>query len=199
MSNFSLRYYKQPTIIVVVGLATLATSFVSHFVNEKWGVAVSAFALAAGLFTVIDYWLWWRWPIKYLYQLKDFRGRYIGSLSYERRDDSGVLIQGSLRHEKILSQTGSGVAVKSITYKDDGSVSSESISDVESIQLERDGSFKLIYNYLNAGSTHQGFAPHYGTEVLSFSEIGGVKCLTGYYYTNRQPFQTRGEINVTSS
>lgn len=196
MANFSLRYFNQAIVIPVVGLATLGTSFVSHFVNHHWGIALSAFALAAGLFTVIDSWLWRSWPIKYLYHLKDFRGSYTGVITYERRSEDGSLIKGQLRHEKVLSQTGSGVTIRSITYKEDGTVSSESISKVESIVLEKDHSFKLIYSFLNNGSIHQGFPPHYGTEILTFHEENGTKYLKGEYYTNRQPLQTRGEVDV---
>ncbi len=196
MANFTLRYYKQALIIPVVGVATLLTSFISHFVNTNWGIALSAFALAGGLFTVIDLWLWWLWPIKYLYHLKDFRGRYNGTITYERRDERGVLHTGTLKHEKVITQTGSGVVVRSITYKSDGSISSESMSHVESIELERDGSFKLIYSYLNEGNVKLGFPPHYGTEVLVFTTESRVKQLKGHYYTNRLPVQTRGEVNV---
>jgi hypothetical protein len=198
MANFSLRYYKQGMIIPIVGIATLLTSFISHFVNSKWGIALSAFALAGGIFTVIDAWLWCIWPIKYLYQLKDFRGTYNGVLMYERRDEDGKLVTGTLQHKKILTQNGSGVAIRSITYKPDGTVSSESISDIEHIAVEKDGSFKLIYTYLNIGNIGSGFPPHYGTEVLTFSESNGMRELSGHYYTNRLPTQTRGEINVKS-
>lgn len=196
MASFSLRYYKKAIVIPVIGLATLATSFVSHFVNNHFGIALSAFALAGGVFAAIDLWLWCRWPLKYLYELKDFRGTYSGTLNYQYRDETGKMIEGCMRHEKILSQTGSGVAIKSTTYKEDGSISSESMSSVESIELERDGTFKLVYTYLNAGNVQHGFPPHYGTEVLAFSDIGDIKSLTGTYYTNRQPVQTRGSINV---
>lgn len=183
-------------VIPIVGIATLATSFVSHFVNSHWGVALSAFALAGGLFAVIDLWLWWTWPVKYLYQMKDFRGHYEGTLIFERRDERGELIKGSMRHEKILSQTGSGVAIRSKTFSEDGSMSSESLSNVESIEVDKDGTFKLIFTYLNEGSIKNGFAPHYGTEVLTFSDKDGIKRLTGIYYTNRLPLQTRGAIDV---
>jgi len=197
MAGFSLRYYKQAIVIPIIGLATLLTSFIGHLVNSKWGVALSAFALAGGLFTIIDLWLWGAWPVKYLYQLKDFRGHYKGFLIFERRNEKGKIVRGTLRHEKIVTQTGSGVAIRSITYNNEGDVSSESMSNVESIELEKDGSFKLIYTYLNNGSIKQGFAAHYGTEVIMFSDTNGVKQLKGYYYTNRQPLQSRGEISVT--
>ncbi|MEA3426555.1 MAG: hypothetical protein U9R46_09935 [Bacteroidota bacterium] len=196
MANFSLRYYKQFVVIPIVGIATLATSFVSHFVHNHWGIALSAFALAGGLFAVIDLWLWCVWPIKYLYQMKDFRGHYEGTLVFERRDERGELIKGSMRHEKILTQTGSGVAIRSKTFKEDGSLSSESLSNVESIEIDKDGTFKLIFTYLNNGSVNNGFPPHYGTEVMIFSDKDEVKRLTGIYYTNRLPMQTRGEIDV---
>ena len=63
------------------------------------------------------------------------------------------------------------------------------------VEHTQDGQhYNLIYNYLNEGSTEQGFPPHYGTEVVKFIKDGKSKRLSGRYYTNRSPFQTKGEF-----
>ena len=56
-----------------------------------------------------------------------------------------------------------------------------------------DKHFRLLYNYLNEGSTEQGFPPHYGTEILKVYKNGKGKVLSGRYFTEREP-QTKGDF-----
>jgi len=86
--------------------------------------------------------------------------------------------------------------ISSWTKKKDGSISSKSSSIEASIVKEKDGTFSLLYNYLNEGNFELNFCPHYGTEVLKLVENGEGKHLVGKYYTERIPFQTKGKIDL---
>ena len=120
--------------------------------------------------------------------------RYEGTLCYKYQDN-GVVKSGELEHIKIISQTGSSINVASFTKKQDGSLSSPSNNKGMYVETTQDGQhFNLIYNYLNEGSTEQGFPPHYGTEVVKFIKEDKNKEFSGRYFTNRTPFQTKGEF-----
>src|SRR5690606_31639097 len=118
--------------------------------------------------TITNY-LWKYKPFSWLFWIEDFSGRYEGRLIYQFLDENGDLQTGQLEHIKIISQTGSTINITSFTKKADGSMSSPSSNKGMYIERTQDGQhFNLIYNYLNEGSTEQGFPPHYGTEVIKF-------------------------------
>lgn len=58
-------------------------------------------------------------------------------------------------------------------------------------KINGDKHFELTYNYLNDGN--ETLTPHYGTDVIKFIRQGDKKILTGRYYTERLPFQTKGK------
>jgi hypothetical protein len=63
------------------------------------------------------------------------------------------------------------------------------------VDKPEDGHYMLIYNYLNNGDGSQGFSPHYGTEVIKFiKKENGDQYLSGKYYTERLPYQTKGQF-----
>lgn len=131
-----------------------------------------------------------------MYNVPDFSGRYEGTLYYEFRNEKCEVISGLLEHIKVVIQNGSDVVINSWTKQKDGAMSSKSTSIEASIVKEKDGTYSLIYNYLNDGNFELGFSPHYGTEVLKLIENGEGKHLVGKYYTERLPFQTRGKLDL---
>ena len=54
--------------------------------------------------------------------------------------------------------------------------------------------FELIYNYLNDGNAELNFSPHYGTEIIKFIKKGDDTLISGRYFTERLPHQTRGKF-----
>jgi len=190
MEKDYLKYYHPQFLIgiVIVGFVLI------YLAKESFGLSISIFGILTLFITLITKHLWQYKPFKWLFWIDDFSGRYEGKLIYQYKDDEGNLQSGELEHIKIVSQSGSKINVSSFTKKPDGSLSSPSTNKGMYIETTQDGQhFNLIYNYHNEGSTEQGFPPHYGTEVIKFINDGKEKKLSGCYFTNRSPYQTKGE------
>lgn len=190
MEKDYLKYYHPQFLIgiVIVGFVLI------YLAKESFGLSISIFGILTLFITLITKHLWHYKPFKWLFWIDDFSGRYEGKLIYQYKDDEGNLQSGELEHIKIVSQSGSKINVSSFTKKPDGSLSSPSTNKGMYIETTQDGQhFNLIYNYHNEGSTEQGFPPHYGTEVIKFINDGKEKKLSGRYFTNRSPYQTKGE------
>lgn len=196
MEKYNLRYLKPSAFIficVVLGVSLIAAN---NYVNSHWGISVSVFAVIGALFGIINSYLWNKKPFCWMYYVPDFSGRYEGTLYYEFRNEKCEVVSGMLEHIKVVTQNGSDVVINSWTKQKDGAMSSKSTSIEASIVKEKDGTFSLIYNYLNDGNFELGYSPHYGTEVLRLIENGEGKHLVGKYYTERLPFQTRGKLDL---
>lgn len=196
MEKFNLRYLKPSAFIficVVLGVSLIAAN---KYVNSHWGISVSVFAVIGGLFGFVNSYLWNVRPFCWMYSVPDFSGRYEGTLLYEFRNEKCEVVIDTLTHIKVIVQNGSDIVINSWTKKKDGSMSSKSTSIEASIVKEKDGTFSLLYNYLNEGNFELNFCPHYGTEVLKLVENGEGKHLVGKYYTERMPFQTKGKIDL---
>lgn len=196
MEKYNLRYLKPSAFIficVVLGVSLIAAN---NYINSHWGISVSVFAVIGALFGIINSYLWNKKPFCWMYNVPDFSGRYEGTLHYELRNEKCEVVSGMLEHIKVVTQNGSDVVINSWTKQKDGAMSSKSTSIEASIVKEKDGTFSLIYNYLNEGNFELGFSPHYGTEVLKLIENGDGKHLVGKYYTERLPFQTRGKLDL---
>lgn len=202
MNKNYFKYYKPGTIVPFLIISGTLLSYLTAYIiplitnitNVSYYQFPSATILVGGFVFLIDKWLWKYPPFNWLFWIDDFSGRYKGYLCYQY-SDNGTIKSGELEHVKIISQTGSSINVASFTIKKDGSLSSPSNNKgmyVEHTQDEQH--FNLIYNYLNEGSTDQGFPPHYGTEIVKFIKDDKTKELSGRYYTNRTPFQTKGEF-----
>lgn len=196
MEGFSFRYVKPQALIVCVVLLGSLLFAANKFLGEHWSVSFSVFGFIGGLFALINSYLWHIKPFSYLYSIPDFRGRYEGEIKYEFKNENCEIIKGTLKHVKVIHQNGSNIVVNSFTKKEDGSSSSNSLSIDASIVKEKDGTFKLIYNYLNDGNADLGFPPHYGTEILKHIVDKKKKSLVGRYYTERLPFMTKGKIEL---
>lgn len=191
MEKDYLKYYHPQFLIFLV----VGGFFLIYLTKESFGLSLSVFGVLSILIISITKYLWKFKPFSWLFWIEDFSGRYEGKLIYQYQDENGEVQSGELEHIKIVSQTGSQINVASFTKKPDGSISSPSINKGMYVENTEDGQhYKLIYNYLNEGSTEQGFPPHYGTEVIKFIEDGDTKRLSGRYFTNRNPYQTKGEF-----
>ncbi len=196
MEKFNLRYLKPTAVIFICVLLGVALIAANKFINSHWGVSVSVFAVIGGLFGFINSYLWNVRPFSWMYSVPDFSGRYEGTLLYEFRNEKCEIITDKLEHVKVIVQNGSDIVINSWTKKKDGSMSSKSTSIEASIVKEKDGTFSLIFNYLNEGNFELGFHPHYGTEIIKLLENGDGKHLVGKYYTERMPFQTKGKLDL---
>lgn len=196
MEKYNLRYLKPSAFIFICVVLGISLITANNYINSHWGISVSVFAVIGALFGIINSYLWNKKPFCWMYNVPDFSGRYEGTLYYEFRNEKCEVISGLLEHIKVVIQNGSDVVINSWTKQKDGAMSSKSTSIEASIVKEKDGTYSLIYNYLNDGNFELGFSPHYGTEVLKLIENGEGKHLVGKYYTERLPFQTRGKLDL---
>lgn len=191
MKQDFFKYYKSSVLIFLIGLLL----FIVITAKDYWGLSISVFGMVSTLLILITTYLWKYKPFIWLYWIDDFSGRYEGFLSFHYKDESGETKTGELKHVKLINQSGSRITVSSFTIKKDGTKSSLSVSKGMFVEKTEDEQhYRLIYNYLNNGSSKQGFPPHYGTEVIKFIKKSNKKILSGGYYTEREPFQTKGEF-----
>jgi hypothetical protein len=190
MAQDYFKYFNSKTLpFLMVGLF-----FLLWLAKDYWILSFSIFSALSIILILISTFLWKYPPFKYLFWVDDFSGRYEGILQYHFKDDEGNQQSGRLKHVKLVNQNGHRITIHSFTIKEDGSKLSLSVNKGMHVEKTPDEKhFHLIYNYMNEGNTDQGFAPHYGTEVVKFIKKGNAKILSGGYFTNREPFQTKGE------
>jgi hypothetical protein len=202
MDKNYFKYYKPgaivPFLLIVGTLLSYFTTYIIPIITNSANISYYQFpsvTILIGIVVfIIDKWLWKYPPFSWLFWIDDFSGRYEGTLCFQYQDN-GIAKSGELEHIKIISQTGSSINVASFTKKQDGSLSSPSNNKGMYVEFTQDGQhFNLIYNYLNEGSIEQGFPPHYGTEVVKVIKDKKNKELSGRYFTDRTPFQTKGEF-----
>lgn len=196
MEKFNLRYLRPSAFIFISAILILALYAANKFVNNHWGISISIIGIVSGLFALINKWLWNIKPFCWMYSVPDFSGRYQGTLLYMFRNEKNEIVSNSIEHIKVITQNGSDIVISSWTKETDGTISSKSTSIEASIVKEKDGTFSLIYNYLNEGNFEPGFCPHYGTEILKLIKNDSGKRLVGKYYTERLPYQTKGKIDL---
>lgn len=187
MSNSFFRYYRPQALIFVIAMLAIAV----FYAFESAPISVSAVSAITAFLIVTDKWLWKYRPFAWMFWTKDFSGRYEGMLKYELRNANCEVISNSLKHIKVITQTGSAIEVRSYTFDQNGEPSSQSSSKEVSVSKTEHDRYSLIYTYENGGNAQLQFPPHYGTEIINIVDGGKTK-LTGEYYTNRLPFQTRG-------
>ena len=191
MAQDYFKYYNSKTLpFLLVGLFILL-----WLAKDYWHLSISLFGILSLLLIIISTYLWKYSPFKYLFWVDNFSGRYEGILKFQYKDENGSPKTGQLKHVKVVSQNGHRITIHSFTIKEDGTKSSISVNKGMHVEKTEDEKhFNLIYNYLNDGSIEQGFPPHFGTEVIKFIKKDDTKLLSGGYYTNREPFQTKGEF-----
>lgn len=191
MEKDYFKYYKPNLLIyLIIGLFVLI-----YIINKNWALSVPIMGLVVAIIIFITQRFWKYRPFKWLFWIEDFSGRYEGKLIYHYLDENGNPVSGELNHVKIICQTGSKITIHSFTIKSNGEKSSCSVNKGMYVEKTEDEQhFRLIYNYLNEGDIKQGFSPHYGTEVIKIINKGKDKIIEGFYYTNRIPYQTKGEF-----
>ena len=190
MTNTFFKYYKPKILLTLIIILT--SLFI--FAKEYWEISVSITGIIGGFLWVIDKWLWKYKPFSWLFWIEDFSGRYEGFLEYEFRDENCQKKTGRLNHTKLIYQIASVIKISAFTFQQDGKASSPSESIEVAVKKDDNGVFTLIYTYENKGNPQLGFPPHYGTEVVKIIGKGEGKQLSGDYYTNRVPIQTRGRF-----
>lgn len=189
MKNSFFKYFKSGTLVTLI----IVFGIVLYLAKSHWQLSFAISGTVTMLLVLISKHLWNVKPLKWLFWVDDFSGRYEGLLRYSYINTDGNLQSGERKHIKIINQNGSRISIASFTLKEDGGRSSPSYSRGLFLeQTEDEHHFQIIYHYLNEGNQQLGFPPHFGTDVLKFIKQGERKMLTGGYYTNREP-QTRGE------
>lgn len=199
MEQFNLRYFKQSLVIPLIIILGLAFKISASYLSSAWGITLSVFALVSGFLVLINSYLWHIPPFSWLYSIPDLRGKYEGVLSYEFRNENNEKITGVLKQLKTIHQNGSHIVINTQTMTTDGQPSSQSQSQEASIVKGVDGRYSIVLTYYNKGDFSRNLSSHYGTEVLEIQENEGRITLSGVYYTDRQPCQTKGKISVTQT
>jgi len=196
MQQLSLKYMKTGAAISLTLMLGIAAHFIADCFQFYGSIAISFIAITTLLLGLLNSYLWSYPLVKTLYEFPDMRGTYEGTLEYRYRNELNEEQTGTLNTIRIISQNGSGLFIRSIFKKADGEISSESTARNVEVIKEDAETVKLIFHYHNEGSTQQGFGPHDGTEILRFNNSKGVKSISGIYYTNRTPFQTKGTLKL---
>jgi hypothetical protein len=188
MSKVPFKFYKQGLLVPAIGLgAVYLTSLFTHF-----AVPLSVIAVLGVLVFLMDRWLWHVFPFKLLFEVEDFRGTYEGLIEYQFRDADCNVVSDRLKHVKVIQQTGSTIEIFSFTYDKNGEPSTPSVSGEISFCKTDNGVVELTYTYRNKGSVAKEFSQHMGTEMVKVIREGNKLRLTGEYFTNRIPYQTKG-------
>jgi hypothetical protein len=196
MDSFNLKYLKAhgaAAFIVLVGIGLYLTN---EYLSTYYLISIPVIGFVPKIMHLMNIHLWNIWPFKFLYTVPDFSGIYEGELIYQYQNDAGEKITGRLPHRKEIVQNGNDIIIHSITQKSNGEESSKSTSLHAQIIKKPDGKYKVLFNYLNNGNGFEDFNPHYGTEVLDFELTKAEKIISGKYYTERSPFQTRGTTKL---
>jgi SMODS-associating 2TM, beta-strand rich effector domain len=189
-SNF-LQYYKPEVLIGLI--VTLAIGL--FLTKEIWQLQFGIIGSITTLLVFINKYLWKYKPFTWMYWIEDFSGRYEGELEYQYRNEKGAFETGRLKYIKIIKQSGSCISVTSFTIDAQNKKSSESKNIGMYVGKEEDEHFRIIFNYRNEGNPMLSFPPHYGTNIIKFiRKENGEKHLSGRYFTERQPFQTKGQF-----
>jgi hypothetical protein len=189
--NCYFNYYKSNVLVGLISLLAIGI----YLAKERWGLSITIAGSISTLLLLTSTYLWKYKPFKWMFWVDDFSGRYEGILKYQFVDADNKKQTGEISQVKIINQTGTRITITSFITKPDGTKSSLSVNKGMFVEKTEDEQhYRLIYNYWNEGSIEQGFSPHYGTEVLKFIRKDSGKFLSGYYYTGREPCQTKGEL-----
>jgi hypothetical protein len=191
MKSTFLQYYKPEILIGFIVIIAIGL----FLAKEIWTLQVGIIGSISFLLVLINKYLWKYKPFIWMFWIEDFSGRYEGELVYQYRNDKGEVKSGKLKYIKIIRQSGGSICVNSFTIDDQDKKSSESRNIGMYVEKAEDGHFRLIFNYRNEGNPILNFPPHYGTNIIKFiRKENGEKHLSGRYFTERQPFQTKGEF-----
>lgn len=194
MKNDYFRYYKPKLLIPLLVILGVVFYLGNNFISTHWGLSLSIIAVVTGLLGLIDYKLWKWKPFSYLFWSIDISGQYEGVIDYvnpvnKKRENKQVILD--------IYQTGSSIKLVSYFGNNWQKEQSASTSLQTSLVNDGHGNYEIVFTYRNDGNQKLGFAPHYGTNLLTV--IGATdegRILEGVYYTNREPMQTKGTMRV---
>ena len=187
-------YYQPWAVILIVGVCLIGITWAQQF---HWTYPVVGLGLLGIVLEVIDKWLWRYPPFSWLLSIRDFSGTYTGNQEcfiIEKESNECVVNKIYIKVEMEIVQTGSAITVNAI-YKRNEKKSSDSYSNLCMITKTKDKKhFKILYHYTNEGSGAEGLDQHSGTCFLTVRKKKGNYFLDGNYYTDRQPYPTRGNF-----
>ncbi len=200
MKNNYFKYYKPNAIIgfiVILGtLVGFSLTFLIDIITNITNVSYYQYSATSTviilLIAFIDKKLWCKKPFKYLFIIPNLSGRYEGWIKYQHPITK---IESSKKCTIEIYQTGSKVKLNCYFQKENGEEKTPSKSLIETVVKNDDNTFSLVFNYQNDGILGK-FSPHHGTNILKFIKNSEGQFLKGIYYTNREPYQTRGEMEV---
>lgn len=199
MNTKSFQYYKPGVLpVLILTLGTVIGALLGAFIKQistTTSFEYYHYPSTSVIVGIILYFItekWWKYkPFIYLFDIPIIEGRYEGQVYY-KHPISGLPEIKDCAFEII--QTGSKVKVNSYFHRNDGSEKTPSSSIVETIAKRDDGTFEVVYTYMNHGKVGE-LSAHYGTNSLKVIHNDEGKHLKGSYYTSRVP-QTTGQIEV---
>jgi len=198
--NFSLRYYKTSTLIILILLLAIGIDLlfglIEPLISRYFSAGIirvpSNATIIGSLLYFHNKYLWNKWLGRFLVNIPDISGRYKGKIYFEF---NGLKGQNDCIVE--VTQTASSIKINSY-FKNNDNETSTSKSLVENIIKEEDGCFGVYIFYLNTGSLENKILDcHQGANYMKFipKSENYKKKLKGNYFTNRLK-QTRGKIEV---
>ncbi|MEM6684647.1 MAG: hypothetical protein AAF617_02535 [Bacteroidota bacterium] len=194
MKTNYFTYYHPFAIFFLIGLYLGGLIYVQQF---HWTYPFLGLGITILLLETIDKWLWKYPPFSWLFLIKDFSGTYKGNQEcfiIEKVDGECEINMIYIIAEMEIVQTGSSITVNAI-YRRKKKKTSSSFSNLCMLTKTKDKKhFQLVYHYTNEGSGAEGLDKHSGTCFLTVRKKKGQYFLDGNYYTNRQPYPTRGNF-----
>jgi hypothetical protein len=195
----NFKYYKSGSLIILILVLSViyaalkeAIAPMIHFPESMHKTLsaldvylgwVSPVAFIAVVLATINGYLWKFSWMKWLIELPNLNGRYIGELVSSFVGEDGQPVKKDCVIE--INQNGSGIHVCSY-YADKGSQAQTSMaySIAEEIVKEKNGSFSLYYMFTNEpDSMLEALSKHNGTAKLTY--FADKKQLVGEYYNHR--------------
>ena len=191
--NFNFNHYKTN---LLVGVFTILLLVVSLNLYNFWKIGL-LWGTSPTVIVLFILWLYdrygWRWPgLKLLVKVPDLNGVYKGQIEYSW-NNSNQIKECTLR----IKQTASHTKVRCTFY---GGEENKTESESVWVDFIRDGvgDDTLIYYYKNSGSQKSGdtLNQHDGFSSLHVDRSEEHITLEGSYFTNRDPYPTKGILKV---
>ncbi|MEO1438534.1 MAG: hypothetical protein AAFV80_23545, partial [Bacteroidota bacterium] len=183
-------------ILVVSGIGNLVIRLVQLWVTTLPEVIqedVSTIINFLRVFSVVFFvlgtlWLvnqyWWKYKIfKWLIDLPDLNGRYVGELVSSFKDESGNPVKKLCALE--IRQTASSISVAAYYADADSQLETTTAHSVaEGLEKDRDGSYHLFYTFANeADLLDMSSTNHSG--IASLTYFPDVRAFKGNYFNQR--------------
>ncbi len=192
MEKDYFKYYRPSFLIGLI----ITIFIIVYLAKDHWTLSISILSIVSFFILIITEYLWKYFPFKCLFWIDDFSGKYEGIIKYQYLDSNKKVKKGEKRQVKHIKQTGSKITISTQTYDKNGKLSSPSVNSSMYVERAKDQeAYNIIFNYLNDGNPlKKRVNTHYGTEILRFEKIDGVKSISGRYFTERDPYQSKGVL-----